>query len=269
MTPAVAETNHSCGKESDASLRREGWRVAPFGRHPALETCQAENPSPFKSSDLQRTSTTTPGGVPQLQQCPRQCSSTEHSLLDPQISTPILLELGSFPFCAGWKEWGEREGLPLLLVPYGPAGPSWLWIWLFDGNPLPEFPFSEAQRASALARSCQRGFQAKLYQTPQLLMGTHSLQLIVCCFSALLSSKTSYKTSMLCASYKTPSRTSVTWSRARALEGGCSNHDSPKCWRAPLHHVSCTGRQSLGFSKISSQSIQASLTTIYAVLLGF
>lgn len=151
--------------------------------------------------------------------CLAQCSGS-------QISTPILLELGCFLSHMDWKGWGEREGLPLLLVPYGPAGPSWLGIWLFDGNPLPEFPFSAAPCASALAHSCQRGFQAKLHQTPQLLMGTRSLELIVCCFPALLCSN--YKTSTLCVSCRIPSRTSGTCNRARALEGGCRTRTAPE-----------------------------------------
>lgn len=130
-----------------------------------------------------------------------------------------------------------------------------------------QFPFSEAQCASALTHSCQRGFQAKLHQTPQLLMGTHSLELIVGCFPLLLFSKTNYKTSMLCMSYKTPSRTSVTCSRARVLEGGCSNHNSPKYWSASQDLISSTGRQSLGFSINSSQMIGASLTKVHHVLL--
>lgn len=176
----------------------------------------------------------------------QKLSSPENLPNISQRSSPALAMLGSIlpprtAFCipklAQQSCWSLAPSYPTRIGKDGERGraataagsiwPSWPWIWLFSGNPLPEFPFSEAQSASALAHSCHCGFQAKLHQTPQLLMGTHSLELIVCCFPVLLFSKTHYKTSMLCRSCKIPSRTSVTCNRARALEGGSVTITAP------------------------------------------
>lgn len=77
MTPAVAKTNHRYGENAMMPLSEEGGtQDCTLGLSSWFGTCQAENSSPFKSSDLQRTFTTTPRGVHQLQQCPRQHFST-------------------------------------------------------------------------------------------------------------------------------------------------------------------------------------------------
>lgn len=160
---------------------------------PCFGPCQAENPGPFKSSDLQRTFTAAPGGAPQLQQRPRQCSPTQQSPLDPKSAQQSCWGLApSYPRWIG-KDGERGKGCHCCWLHMAQLAQAGSGFGCLLGIPCQSFLFRSSVCIST-GTQLPAWFPAQL---PQTLMGTHSLQLIVCCFPALLCSQTNYKTSML------------------------------------------------------------------------
>lgn len=110
---------------------------------PCFGPCQAENPGPFKSSDLQRTFTAAPGGAPQLQQRPRQCSPTQQSPLDPKSAQQSCWGLApSYPRWIG-KDGERGKGCHCCWLHMAQLAHAGSGFGCLLGIPCQSFPFQK------------------------------------------------------------------------------------------------------------------------------